>query len=412
MADIRDRDLLSALSRRKGLILTLTLAMMLTITAGVWFWPPTYEATGSLLIKGREYGESLFPGARGGGNVLLYLRPEEEVNSEIEVIRSRPVLERVVRELQLHRRPPAPSRIGLGWLTARLARRVSDADAFELAVGQLRENLRVEPSLASQVVRLRYRAGDPALAARVVNAVLAEYLKQHLAININTSADAFYAEQIRALETELGGFQQQAVALKRSTGIVSFPEQRTSLLKKKETFDLALVTVRKEIISKRSKVERIAELLKDDARVLIPLSEIGQRAPVADLHKTLVTLRLELETIRQRYNDQSRQVIAFREQIASVEAQIREEVNRVLRQETAELRKLEAEAQALAGTLRDMEREVRDLPPTELALFNLEKQIEDKQAALTALRRKQQDSRVSQASDWRMENVKVVSQPR
>jgi uncharacterized protein involved in exopolysaccharide biosynthesis len=60
--------------------------------------------------------------------------------------------------------------------------------------------------------------------------------------------------------------------------------------------------------------------------------------------------------------------------------------------------------------IRGVKSEIERLPAKEVAMANLDRQIADKQAVLTVLRNKYQDSLVTRATDFRLQNAKIVSQ--
>ncbi len=419
------RIFLYSLFRRQRLIVGLSTGILATILLGSLVQRPSYETASSVLIRGRTYQEPLFPGPRHEEPWTVLLNPKEEINSEVEIIHSRPVLERVVKSLNLDIPRQIPDEglwgairtvLRAGPRLARwslvqigMLREPSSQQAFEAAVFRLGRDLQIEPSVDSQIVRIIYRDPDPVMASRVVNTVTEEYLHQHLMINLNQAESSFYAEQIGQVEGELKALQDQLVNLKSSEGILSFSEQSKALLGKLQSFDVALTTVQKEIISRRSKVEKIRDLRKSQPDLLIPLPEIAQEVQVQDLENKLVNLRYQLKTLRQRYTEESRQVVTARKQVEDLTAQLREQVNQLLERETAELRTLEAEEQALTQTVQELEAQIKTLPAKEVVLSNLEKEVEDKQETQVVLRKKYQDSLIAQATDARLENVKIVS---
>ena len=282
------RLLLHSLFRRRRIIVGLTLSIMGTILVGGLLWPPSYEASSSVIIRGRDYQNLLFPEPTRSGAATMFIKPQEEINTEIEIIRSRPVLSRVVEALKLH----APRKVrdeGLSGLARDLLRigfdgakellmkaglvqaRPSGYNAFEAAVTRLGEQLRVEPALDSQIIRIIYRDPDPVIASQVVNRVAEEYLQQHLTINLNREESTFYSEQVKKVEGDLTGLQHDLERMKTTEGILSFSDHSKALQKKLETFDLARATVQKEIISKRSKIKKIRDLRKTRPDLLIPL---------------------------------------------------------------------------------------------------------------------------------------------
>lgn len=425
-AQTTGRTLLHSLFQRRRMIVGLTVTILGTILLGTLLWPRSYEASSSIIIRGRNYQDPLFPEPRRGGEVTVFIKPQEELNSEIAIIRSRPVLVKVVESLKLHKRVEIRDfgslgavrtaiRAGLKPLQDLLARTgaptsQAEQNALEVAVAKLGEELRVEPAIDSQIVNIIYRDPDPIMAAQVVNKIAEEYLQQHLAINVNRAESGFYEEQIKRVESELAKLLSQLERLKRTKGIVSFAEQSKMLLDKFKTFDVARSTIEKEIISRRSKVQRVKSLLGSNPELLIPLPEIAQNPIIEDLENKLVNLRFQLEALRQRYTEDSRQVVTAKEQVDQVKAQIRNQVSLFLDREVAELSKLEAEEQALARTIGGLNAEMETLPANELTLANLEKQIQDRQTILTALRNKYQDAIVAQGTDFRLENAKIVSQ--
>jgi uncharacterized protein involved in exopolysaccharide biosynthesis len=421
------RILLHSLFRRRKMIVGLTLSILGTILVGSLLWTPSYEASSSVIVRGRNYQNLLFPEPRRGDEATMFIKPQEEINSEIEIIRSHPVLSRVVEALKLH----APRKVrddgllgayrnglrtmgsalkGFLMVAGLVPGEKSGQDAFEAAVTRLGERLRVEPAIDSQIIRIIYRDPDPVMASQVVNRVAEEYLHQHLVINLNRAESTFYGEQVKKVEADLFGLQGQLEEMKTKEGIISFSEHSRLLLKKLETFDLPRATVQKEIISRRSKIEKIRDLRRTKPGLLIPLPEIAQEQQIQDLENKLINLRFTLVTLRQRYTENSVQVVRAKDQLKQLTAQIRDQVSRFLEREVAEFRKLEAEEHALSQTVRAVKAEIGQLPAMEVAFSNLEKQIEDKKAVLTLLRNKYQDSLVSQSTDFRLQNAKIISQ--
>jgi uncharacterized protein involved in exopolysaccharide biosynthesis len=418
--------LLHGLFQRRKMIVGLTVTILATILLGTMLWPRSYEASSSVIVRGRNYQDPLFAEPRRGGQATLVINPIEEINSEIAIIRSRPVLVKVVESLRLHERVEIRDfgflgavrtaiRAGLKPLQGFMAKTGAQTGqpeqaVLEAAVTKLGEQLRVEPAIDSQIIRIIYRDPDPTIAAQVVNKIAEEYLQQHLIININKGESSFYEEQTKRVEGELAELFGQLERVKRTEGIVSFAEQSKMLLDKFNTFDVARSTIKKEIISRRSKVQGIQDLLKSNPEMLIPLPEIAQNPIIEDLENKLVNLRFQLEALRQRYTEDSRQVVTSKEQVDQVKAQIRNQVSLFLDREVADLRKLEAEERALSHTIKGLTTEMKALPAKELTLANLEKQIQDRQTTLTALRNKHQDAIVAQGTDFRLENAKIVSQ--
>ncbi|MHB8068429.1 MAG: GumC family protein [Desulfobaccales bacterium] len=424
-AQTTGRILLYSLCRRADLIIIINVVILGTILVGSLLWPPLYQASSSVAILGRNYPDLLTTTPGRGPTSTLMLNPKDELNTEMEIIRSRPVLERVVKDLKLDTPTKVPEEGILGSIRNGL-RAVSHAmrdlslrlgfstkptpeQAFEQAVTKLHNDLIVDPAADSQILFIRYRSRDPVLVSKVVNKVAEEYQHQHLAININRAESSFYAEQIEKVETDLKGLQGQLMTLKQGSGIVSYSEQSKSLLKKMETYDNSMTNVQKEIIRIRSKAEKMQHLRKSRPGLLIPLPEMTQDPQLSDMENKLVNLQFALKTVSQRYTPESRQVQTAREQIAQVTSQIRGHVDTLLEREQAKLRELQAEEQAIGQTMKGLKEELSQLPTTEMGLSNLEREIDTKQGIMSILMKKYQDSLLAKSADTRLENAKILS---
>ena len=81
----------------------------------------------------------------------------------------------------------------------------------------------------------------------------------------------------------------------------------------------------------------------------------------------------------------------------------------LLERDLAKLRELQAEEQATDQTIGDMKSQLDQLPIAEMNLGNLERDIDTKQAILSVLLKKYQDSLLAQSTDQRLENAKILS---
>jgi len=416
------RILLHGLFRRWRLLVFITLTILGTILVVSWLWPSQFQAQSSVVILSRAYPDLLVPRGQVQSRMLT---SKEELNSEVEIIRSRPVLERVVKDLQLdHPKPVKEEGVagairdvlrealkGVRWTMEAigLSKKLTPAQTFEAAVEKLRTRLIVEPESDSQIIWIRYRSPEPELAEQVVNRVAKEYQQQHLSININRAESSFYAEQIEKVQGDLKGLQEQLLHLKEKSGIVSFSEQSRATLRKLETLDNSRTNVVKEIIRVRARVEKIQDLRRARPGLLIPLPELAAEQQLSALEDKYLNLQFQVKTVLQRYTKESRQYQVVTEQLGALRQQIKDHVSTLLERDLAKLRELQAEEQAINQTVKEMKTEMEQLPTAEMNLANLERDIDTKQAILSVLLKKYQDSLLAQNTDQRLENAKILS---
>jgi uncharacterized protein involved in exopolysaccharide biosynthesis len=93
------RDFLHVIFKRKTQILLFFLATFCTVAVGTFIVNPIYQATAQILVKiGREnlYMPTV---PTSGNNPVINLNHEEQLNSEIEILKSPTLAEEVVKAL-------------------------------------------------------------------------------------------------------------------------------------------------------------------------------------------------------------------------------------------------------------------------------------------------------------------------
>jgi tyrosine-protein kinase Etk/Wzc len=91
------RDFLRVLFKRKNQILLFFVATFVTVAIATFVVKPTYQATAQILVKlGRE---NIYMPASGSSSPVMNFNNEEQINSEIEILKSRSLAMEVLHEL-------------------------------------------------------------------------------------------------------------------------------------------------------------------------------------------------------------------------------------------------------------------------------------------------------------------------
>jgi uncharacterized protein involved in exopolysaccharide biosynthesis len=91
------RDFLRVLFKRKTQILLFFAVTFVTVAVGTFVAKPTYQAVAQILVKlGRE---NIYVPASGNSNPVINFNREEQINSEIEILKSRSLAMEVLHEL-------------------------------------------------------------------------------------------------------------------------------------------------------------------------------------------------------------------------------------------------------------------------------------------------------------------------
>jgi chain length determinant protein EpsF len=363
--------LLALKARKKAFVTVLAVTVFTAIVAALLL-PKRYDATATVLIDARDE-QTMAP--RG-------MSPRERAGyifTQMDLIQSGKVANRVVRELKLTQQP------GVREDWERDTGGVGSIDEWTAA--QLLEKLKVD-SGASNIITIKYSAGDAAKAAAVANAFAKAYLEVALELRTEPSREAgqWFDEQLKTLRADLTGAQQKLTSYQKAKGVVGVEErmdveftrlnelsgelnrQRAAYMdaqtRYKQAQDLIAGGVSLEafpevlsngyIITVKSALQAAEQRLQEQSEVL------GQN------HPTYQRTQAEVESLRARLKAESNKVVAGlgnavqqnAKRVKELEAAMADQQNRILQMRQARVdmavltRDLENAQRAYDGALQ------------------------------------------------------------
>lgn len=186
------RDYLVVIFRRKSVMVTTFITVMICVVLGLELKTPVYEAGVKMLITARKQTTSPFYKDMGG-----YQQTQASI-TQSEIVNSNPVMERAVRVLRLHERSPDYEKRFCSSIKAwviDLKRKKSkqkdllpeqkQAYLFSQAVNGLKKCIKVEPIRDTDLFTIAASDFDPESASLIANVVSRSYvifdLEQQLA---------------------------------------------------------------------------------------------------------------------------------------------------------------------------------------------------------------------------------------
>lgn len=212
-------DFILLLWREKLVMLSVFMVIAALGIAAALTLKTVYPARSSLLIRlGQEYVYEPRAGDAGRG-----VAPDSDqiIQSEVEIMNSAQLKERVINKLRFGRLFPA--------LAARYDRASPDEQQKMMAqaVGALEKGLKISTAPGTPVVRLEYDDIDPQTAALVLNTLLDEYLVYRRTILLDPTAPL--ETQRRSFEARLEQADEAYQAFLGSNNIGDFEAEKTSL---------------------------------------------------------------------------------------------------------------------------------------------------------------------------------------
>src|SRR5437867_8968783 len=165
------RDVVAVGFRHSWLMMISFLGVFLGIVVVTWLMPPRYEAHTKIMVK-RERIDPVLDSTQNTQLIREELT-EQDLNSEVELLKSRDLMEKVVLESGLHRQG---KRSFLRSLLFKLSRHPQERSDEELrilrAAERLGHDLTVEPVKRTKLIGLTYGSPDPQLSAKVLQTVI------------------------------------------------------------------------------------------------------------------------------------------------------------------------------------------------------------------------------------------------
>ncbi len=311
------RDVVYVLFRRKWFIIGVFLATVVPTTIYTLLIPDLYEAKSSILVKpGRENIYVSPVGAPEGAHPpIIVQRVSEVINSEIEILKSKVLIRRVIEQIGFAALFPndLPE-------TSRVAHAEDEKSIpLEVAVKRTLAHLSVKRVRGTDIIEVAFRSLDLDIPANFVNTLVDSYLDRHLEVHRNIKSYDFFKAQSRQLEQELESAARKLADFKKKYGIVSFEQLMGITLSKFTEANSAKNRNETEIKTTQKKIDKLKEdLSRISEHKYTGQSESTDAPVVSELKSTLASLELQRTNLVQKYKPDNYKIANIDDRIAKV----------------------------------------------------------------------------------------------
>ena len=411
------RDFLTILFKHKYTILMIFFGVVATATIGSCLLPPTYEAKSSLLLKfGREYIYRSEVGERGSDTrPLIPLNQEEVINSVIQILTSRDLIEKVIASIKVENIYPDLAEDPPKTVTP-----------LEAAILIFEKKLSVEGIKKSNVIQISFQHKDPHIAAKAVN-LLVEFLKEkHLQVYSDPKS-SFLEQQLLAYEQKLKESQNQLENFKQKYQVFSLEEQRTLLLKQRTDLDTAFKSAQNQVRELQDKLSSLKNQMRTVSKDVPLYTETERYKIIDDAKAQLLSLQLKEQELLQKYNENTALVINVRKEIKIVQDFIKkqeedlrgkvrtgqnivyQDIEREMFKTQSELSSQEARRATLQGQIAQLDKEIQTLDLRENELQNLKRELATNEKNYKTYLEKVEEALISDdLNRLKMTNISVI----
>jgi polysaccharide biosynthesis transport protein len=286
-----------------------------------------YEANMKVLVRRGRADAPVSAGEDAPIDLTRMAITEEELNSEVELLRDDEVLRRVVEETGL---------VGHDWLHF-LRPGEGDAQRMERAARRLAKNLQVEPMKKTNLIAVSYAADDPRVAAKVLQAVANAYLEKHTEVHRPTGEFHFYEMQTGESRQQLEESKQKLLSFTASNGVVEAGEQRDLALRKLSELDATYRQTRIDLAETQQRVRGLeGQLAKLPERTTTQVRSADNPELQKALKASLLDLQFKRTQLLTKFEPSHRLVQEVDHEIVQAEAAIATENSLPLRDETTD----------------------------------------------------------------------------
>lgn len=324
-----------------GLIFAIGIALMFTMT-------PQYEATARVRID-----PSQNPLSTNAQADQANLNPEA-IETEVTVLSSLDLAREVVRRLKLVSDPEfskalsaLPDAAKLGQVERETI--VAQTLLSKISVG--RENL-------TYILSIQGKSSDPVKAANIVNTFADAYLETKAGYKVDTAQrqGTWLQTQLDELGAQLKDADAAVAAYRARTGISVGPEGSTAgtiVDQQVAPLSSSLAIAESEAAAARANLAAAQQQIGNGG--LDAVSEVRNSPVVADLRRQRAEVLRAMGEVQARYGEKHPESIRVRDQLTSIDSQIREEANRVIGSLRAEAIAAEARSGSLRRSLNSLE---------------------------------------------------------
>ncbi len=371
------------IKRHRTQIFMLTLMVTLLATLVVFQMTPIYRATSLLLIENVKNKVLTLNDLYGGQRDSM-----EEFNSQVQILHSRPVAERVIRKLKLFDHPAMDprqqkTRSGFfsGWFGGepKAIKEMTEEELMESLVGRLAGSLTIEPIPKSQVVKISFDSPDRELAASVANAVVDSYIDNDLESRseMTQKANGWLTQRMENIRVKLEESERALQQFREQQNIVDNKGVVLSGTGKQfEEVSTNLVSARMRLAEAQNAYNQVKDHKGQPLEVLESIPAVLKDTTVQKMKTAESEATLKVNEYKSRYAPAHPKMIAAESEQKSAREALAQAIEAVINGISREYEIARANAGAAADAKAQTKAEIQDITRKESKLSLLQREVD------------------------------------
>lgn len=359
------------LARRKGVIALSALVGLVLGWLAILLITPIYQASSTLLIEsGKARVVSIEEVVAGMG------AEREQMQTQVQFLRSREVALRVVRDLRLIDDPvfkdvvatargklqgaqapvQAPAMRAGASAIATAERDVKTDPVEEAVVEAFIKMLDVEPVRQSQLVMVKFSASDPELAARIANRTAESFIQAEMDMRLQMTvrASEWLAERVAELKNKLDVSERLVADARERANLIERKGGSASSTTSQQVDDFAQRLVDARV--KRAQLEQVYNQVRAGAAGREAASPVVNDPGVRRAREVLAESENAFASVRSRLGQSHPQYVNAAGAVAAAQANLRRQTDVVIASIAKDYQVTVATEQSLLKALNETKR--------------------------------------------------------
>jgi capsular exopolysaccharide synthesis family protein len=400
--------------KRRGLpaILIFMPVFFAALLAMFYLRKPTYLAESKIKLQRTNSTSSI----TSVGTEISKLEPlvqdnqTSPLNTEAEVIRSRPFVNKTINRLNL-----------------------KNAQNHTLKTQDFLKKLKVEEVKSTDILRISYHDTNPETSAKVVNTLVEIYLEHNVSSlrSQATAARKFIEKQLPNAELVLLQAEAELAKFKEKHKIINLQEESTKSLEVITELQKQISTSEARIADTEAQSQKIRQQLGMNSQQALQMTSISQISGVQSILQEIQQLEAQLVAKRAILQNTHPQIIELTERLTSLKGLLKQRISQAANTNTVQQNKniqlaglqqqlsarlIELESSRLGATKQAVKlsnlqtthkKRLNNLPKLEQQQRQLERKVQAAQVTYSLLLQKLQETRI--AENQNIGNASIIS---
>jgi len=446
------RDFLSVPFRHKNKVLLVFLAILITVVIGSILASNVYRSEAKLFI--RLGTETVHADSATGQRIQISQSMENQLNSELEILKSRELAERVVKTIghRAFQRGIANETGNFSSFFATLNKKIKTVTSFpkyavarfmsdpsgaadiekeetEAAIALIIESLDARVINDSNIITLGFEADNSELARNTLDHLINIYLEKHIELHGSPGSLEFFQKESEKLRHSLEKAEADLRDLKNSIGIGDLVEQRSILSEQIGFLQREMQETESQMASSVAKIDNLKTRIENLPENVIVSETTGfARSAAEEMNNRIYELKLQEQELLSTFKPDSIPVTEVRRQIGEAETLLRstqdsrqvtrginpvhQELNLSMMLEKGNLEALIAKRDALGYQMASADEKLKQLNESEIKVSKVTREKELLEENYRKYAESLEQMRIDQAREIeKISNISVAQAP-